>query len=172
MSPDILEGTAYHLPDKLNWEVVTNTERLTTSEMNSMSSETASAPTEILAKIVRAHDMKSRASEEVEILKKEMSRVVEFYSKEHSLLMQHIDCLNTTDSLPVFQQGCLNLLYHRLLLCEKILVHLSSLFSHHHNLSIPKLSLFTSDGRCTKLEESDVESASDSMHSDSSDFED
>ena len=135
-----------------------------------MSSETV--PTEVLAKIVRAHDMKRRASEEVEILKKEMSRVVEFYSKEHSLLKQHTDCLNTTDSLSVFQQGCLNLLYHRLLLCEKILVHLSSLFSHHHNLTIPKLSLLTSDGRCTQLDESDVESASDSVHSDSSDFED
>ena len=66
MAPDVLEGTAYHLPDKLNWELVANVESLTSLEVDSIISSTA-VPTELSAKIVRASDMKRRAEEEVEI---------------------------------------------------------------------------------------------------------
>ena len=89
MVPDMLEETAYYLPDKRTWELVTNVEMLTFLEVNSVITSTT-MPTALSAQIVRICDMKRRA--EVEMLQEEMSRI-DFYTSEHSLVVQHIDSL-------------------------------------------------------------------------------
>ena len=140
MAADVLEGTEYHLPDRLNWESVANVERVTSLEVDSIISSTT-VPTELSAKIVRAFGMKRRA-DEVEILREEISRILDFYTREHSLLEQHIDdCINSTDSPSCFKRGCLNLLYRRLLSCEVTLMHFLNSVSHHHHVHLPKLKI-------------------------------
>lgn len=84
--------------------------------------------------------MKKRA-EEVEIIHQEISQIADFYTKEHILLKQHIDRLNSSDSPSCFKQGCLNLLYHRLLFSEVTLTNFCNCVRQHHSLHIPKLSL-------------------------------
>ena len=171
MAADVLEGTAYHLPDRLNWELVANVERVTSLEVDSIISSTA-VPTELSAKIVRAFDMKRRVEEEVEILREEISRILDFYTREHSLLEQHIDdCINSTDSPSCFKQGCLNLLYHRLLYCEVTLMHFSNSISYHHHVLLPKLKLIVADGSygCSLFESGSL--PSERVQSDSSDSE-
>ena len=84
----MLEETAYYLPDKLTWEL-TNVEMLTSLEVNYVISSTT-VPTALSAQIVRICDMKRRA--EVEMLQEEMSQI-NFYTSEHSLVVQHIDSL-------------------------------------------------------------------------------
>lgn len=102
-------------------------------------------PTELSGKIVRAFDMKKRAEEKVEIMHQEISQIADFYTKEHLILKQHIDRLNSSDLFSCFNQGCLNLLYHRLLSCEVSLTNFSNCVSHYHSVHIPKLSLIVTD---------------------------
>ena len=78
-------------------------------------------------------------------MREEISRTVDFYTKEHSLLEQHIDRLNSTDSLSCFKQGCLNLLSHRLLSCEITLTNFVNAVSYHQSVHLPKLSLIVDD---------------------------
>lgn len=175
MTPDMLEGTAYHLPDKLNWEVVSNVERLTAVEVNSVVSQTT-VPTELSAKIVRICDMKRRAEEEVEMLQEEMSRIVDFYTSEHSLLEQHIDSLMSTTSPSRFQQGCLNLLQHRLLSFEVSLTSFAHSVRHHHSvhLDLPQLRMIVAEscGSFIEDESEGLPSDCEIVQSDYSDSED
>ena len=175
MAPDMLEGTAYHLPEKHNWELVSNVERLISLEVNSIISQTT-VPTELSAKIVRIYDMKRRAEEEVEMLQEEMSRVVDFYTSEHSLLEQHIDSLMSMVSLSHFQRGCLNLLHHRLLSCEVSLTNFVHSVRYHHgiHLDLPQLRMIVADSYGSFIEDESEELPIDyeMVQSDYSDSED
>ena len=152
MTPDILEGTSYRLPERLNWELVANVEMLTSLEVHSIVTS-PTMPTELSAKIARAVDMKKRAEEDLRILKEEICQIVDFYTREHSLIKQHIDhFLKSTDSLSCFKQGCLNLLYHRLLSCEITLTHFSRSVISDQPIHLPKLSLVMADDIGSELE--------------------
>ena len=149
---------------------MSNVERLTSLEVSCIVGTTA-VPIELATKLTRAHDMKERAVEELKMVREEMTRVVDFYTSEHSLLRQHIDRLNAIDSeLSGFQSGCLNLLYHRLLSCEASLVNFSS--SVDHNVHLPELYLIGTNGSYVCSQYEDVIECMQSDYSDMSDSED
>ena len=84
--------------------------------------------TELMARAARLMNMNERAKEEVEIVKQDMIRTATFYSQEHSLLTSYVEKLKCKPST-VYTRGCLNLLFHRLILCEFTLADCTKAFS-------------------------------------------
>lgn len=115
MCQDILEGSTYTLPRHLSWENVTNFEELTSLEVTSHATSTT-IPIDLWVKVVRASEMKRRAIEEQIVVRNEMQIFEDSVKEEHSLIQRNI--VQSNAHLSQFQQGCLNLLYHRLLFCE------------------------------------------------------
>ena len=140
MCQDILEGSTYTLPRHLSWENVTNFEELTSLEVTSHATSTT-IPIDLWVKVVRASNMKRRAIEEQIVVRNEMQIFEDSVKEEHSLIQRKIqDIVQSNPHLSQFQQGCLNLLYHRLLFCESSLLNFLNEFGLHHNICLPKLS--------------------------------
>ncbi len=83
MPLDALEGSAYSLPQKQSWDVVSDLDQLTTLEVASLA-HSSSIPIEVWIKVVRAHNMKQRAKEEQQIVKTEMANVEESLKEEQT----------------------------------------------------------------------------------------
>ena len=90
-------------------------------------------PAQDIRKAIDDLNLKARAEEEIELLKEEMSSTIEFYKAEHITLVEHIEAcsiqLRMSESL--YTKGCINLLKHRLLLCELMLQKAEQAFSSH-----------------------------------------
>ena len=144
MRHDQFEGVAYHLPANLNWETVSNLEELSTLEVASAGNCTI--PIHLWIKVVRACNMKERATEEVKMIMEEIITVANNLKYEHSVISRHIQDIATSDSLSLFQKGCLNLLHRRLLLCESYLITFSRTVNQYHTVELPDTSLLGPDG--------------------------
>ncbi|XP_064406478.1 uncharacterized protein LOC135351424 [Halichondria panicea] len=144
MRHDQFEGVAYHLPANLNWETVSNLEELSTLEVASAGNCTI--PIHLWIKVVRACNMKERATEEVKMIMEEINTVANNLKYEHSVISRHIQDIATSDSLSLFQKGCLNLLHRRLLLCESYLITFSRTVNQYHTVELPDTSLLGPDG--------------------------
>ena len=135
MRHDQFEGVAYHLPANLNWETVSNLEELSTLEVASAGNCTI--PIHLWIKVVRACNMKERATKEVKMIMEEINTVANNLKYEHSVISRHIQDIATSDSLSLFQKGCLNLLHRRLLLCESYLITFSRTVNQYHTVELP-----------------------------------
>ena len=136
---DVFEGVAYALPHTLQWETVSDMEELSMLEITSFSNtSTTRIPIDVWSKVIRASNMVKRATEEEDIVMKELVNMNERLIKEHSLVLFNIEqtklCAHSN-----YIQGCLNLLYRRLLLCEISLFSFSKNVCLHHKAVIPNL---------------------------------
>ncbi|XP_064385781.1 uncharacterized protein LOC135334499 isoform X1 [Halichondria panicea] len=169
MRHDQFEGVAYHLPANLNWDTVSNLEELSTLEVASAGNCTI--PIHLWIKVVRACNMKERATEEVKMIMEEINTVANNLKYEHSVISRHIQDIATSDSLSLFQKGCLNLLHRRLLLCESYLITFSRTVNQYHTVELPDTSLLGPDGsffyNC-QIHEHDYPSVTDIICTDSS----
>ena len=127
--------------------------------------------TELIARAARLIHINERAQEEVVKVKQDMIRTATFYSQEHSLLNKYIDKLKCNIS-SAFTRGCLNLLFHRLVLCEFTLADCAKAFSPYISYSYPTcltLSYFNSvqgyDGTATSPHEESLCSAVEDISS-------
>ena len=85
--------------------------------------------TELMARAARLIHINERAQEVVKV-KQDMIRTATFYSQEHSLLNKYIEKLKCNIS-SAYTRGCLNLLFHWLVLCEFTLADCAKAFSPH-----------------------------------------
>lgn len=141
MPQDILEGTAYVLPRTLQWETVINMEELSTLEISSFANtSTIKIPISVWSKLIRSSNMVKRATEEEEMVMKELVTMNERLIYEHSLVLKYIkqtkSCAHSD-----YVQGCLNLLYRRLLLCETAVLYFSENVHSLHKAVTPNLIL-------------------------------
>ena len=139
MPQDVFEGVAYVLLHTLQWETVSDMEELSMLEITSFSNtSTTRIPIDVWSKEIRASNMVKRATEEEDIVIKELVNMNERLIKEHSLVLFNIEqtklCAHSN-----YIQGCLNLLYRRLLLCEISLLSFSENVCLHHKPVIPNL---------------------------------
>lgn len=149
MLPDSLEGIAYELPHELKWESVTNLEELSSLEVSSLASKsTVTIPIELWMKVVRASNMMRRASEEEQMVKNEFVNLENNMKAEHSTLLQYIAAVPQSSSPnSLYQNGCLNLLKRRLLLCEASLLSFAKCVTPYYTVNIPRLEILGSDAR-------------------------
>lgn len=147
MLPDSLEGIAYELPRDLKWESVANLEELSSLEVSSLASKSAvTVPIELWVKVVRASNMTRRASEQEQMVKKEFASLESSMKAEHSILLQYITTIMQRSSpISSYQNGCLNLLKRRLLLCEASLLSFAKSVTSYHTVSMPQLEILGAD---------------------------
>ena len=137
---DEYEGTVYHLPQSLQWQDVLDSEGLISVELSTYHAE--ARDTNLINKAIRANNMKQRAEEEIEMVKEDMKRAAKFYCTEHLLLHSQIDALQIVQTR--YRNGCVNLLYHRLLQCECTLLQYSKNFEPYISFVYPPCSLISS----------------------------
>ena len=79
MARDTLEETAYHLPEKLNWELVTNAEQLTSLEVDSIINSQPQYPQNyqlrLLEHLIWRKEQKKKIHQEI-------SQIADFYTKD------------------------------------------------------------------------------------------
>ena len=122
MPRDTLEGTVYFLPATLQWETITDMEELSTLEFSSFANAaTVKILIAVWSKVIRASSLVKKASEEEEMVVSELAMMNERLIDEHSLVLRNIQQKKTCTPSN-YVQGCLNLLYRRLLLCETALL--------------------------------------------------
>lgn len=139
MPRDVFEGVVYVLPHTLQWETVCDMEELSMLEITSFANTSITKiPIDVWSKVIRASNMVKRATEEEDIIMKELINMNERLIKEHSLVLINIEetklCAHSN-----YVQGCLNLLYRRLFLCEISLLRFSENVCSHHKAVIPNL---------------------------------
>lgn len=174
---DVLEGTAYCLPNTLNWETLSNLEQVTSLEIASLAG-TCSIPIEAYVKILRAANMKNRCTEEQQMINNEIRNTEGFLKKDHANLQEQIQLIKQSGSeLSQFNSGCVNLLFQRLLLCEASLINFAQTIGLYHCVQLPDLILLGSDGKFSTSIEADsddsqsIESIIDVDDNESSDSE-
>ena len=87
MPQDVIEGTAYVLPRTLQWETVINMEELSSLEISSFANtSTIKIPISVWSKLIRSSNMAKRATEEEEMVMKELVTMNERLIYEHSLV--------------------------------------------------------------------------------------
>ena len=141
MPQDVLEGTAYVLPRTLQWETVINMEELSTLEISSFANtSTIKIPISVWSKLIRSSNMVKRATEEEEMVMKELVTMNERLIYEHSLVLKYIkqtkSCAHSD-----YVQGRLHLLYRRLLLCETAVLYFPENVHSLHKAVTPNLIL-------------------------------
>ena len=107
------EEVLYNLPHTLLWKDVVDLQGMVNLEI---SAKAKGLDTEQKVRAVWLHHMNEGAKEEVEKVKCDMMRTAEFYSREHSFLNKYSEKLKRGPST-TYTRGCLNLLFHHLVLC-------------------------------------------------------
>ena len=111
MPQDVLEGTVYVLTRTLQWETVFNMEELSTLEISAFANtSTIEIPISVWSKLIRSSNMVKRATEEDEMVMKELVTMNERLIYEHSLVLKYIKQIKSCAHSD-YVQGCLNLLY-------------------------------------------------------------
>ena len=168
-SRDSFEGTLYTLPQSLQWKDLADCEGI---ELSTQGGEAVDRDISILNNAVRMLQMKKRAQEEIEMVKEDMKRSVDFSVAEHSLLQTHLKRIHG-DEQTKYTRGCLNLLCHRILQCEITLSVFSKSFPPHVSCDYPRSLLLSAaqdfvESTSDSFEDSLLSSSEDSLESDSS----
>ena len=138
---DECEGKLYQLPQTLKWKDVIDSEGLLAVDLGALPGSTIEDC--LLTRGIRAYHMKRRAEEETAIAVNDNMRcAAQIYSVEHSQIQSHIDRLKVVRTQYI--NGCLNLLNHRLFLCDCTLKLYSQTFSPYFSFSYPTCSFISS----------------------------
>ncbi len=172
MRLDTLEGNAYSLPRRLQFDSVKNLEELSSLELLSLVSKPASdVPITLWVRVVRETNLINRATEEENIISKEFVSVEKSMKEEHSTLQKHLSSMSSESHSTCFQKGCIHYLKRKLLRCEASLLSFSKTVSMYHTINLPHLQLVHSDYQsCDYISQSDFMPnvlVSDSDNSDS-----
>ena len=166
---DPFEGTLYTLPQSLQWKDLSDCEGI---ELSTQGGVTVDKDISLLNNAVRMLQMKKRAQEEIEMVKEDMKRSVNFSVAEHSLLQAHLKRIRGGAETK-YIRGCINLLYHRLLQCEITLSLYSKTFQPHISYEYPTSLVMSAehdfvDSNSDYSEDFPLSSSEDSLDSDSS----
>ena len=92
MPRDVFEGVVYVLPHTLQWETVCDMEELSMLEITSFANTSITKiPIDVWSKVIRASNMVKRATEEEDIVMKELVNMNKRLIKEHSLVLINIE---------------------------------------------------------------------------------
>ena len=138
---DPFEGSSYMLPQQLAWEEAADLDTLRTWEIVSRCPHSFSLPAKTVRQLIDDLNLKTRAVEEIQLLKKDMTAVVDHYSDEHKSLQQQLVIHVSQEADSLYAQGCIILLKYRLLSCELMLSQAEAKFSPY--VTLPKLPDFS-----------------------------